>query len=282
MFRFTTALTIAALLSGAVFAQKGKTAKDKPNPDQKVVYKTVGGVELQLHVFKPKNEDVEHPRAAIVFFFGGGWVGGTPSQFYSQSRALADRGMVAFCAQYRVKKQHGTSPKECVEDGKSAMRWVRKHAAEFNVDPNRIAAGGGSAGGHVAAATATVDHFDAEGEDTTVSCQPNALALFNPVYDNGPDGYGYDRVKEYYKEISPIHNLDEDVPPTIVFLGTKDKLIPVSTGEAFRDKSKALGVRSELHLYKDAPHGFFNRDEAFDDTLEKTIAFFDSLGYLDN
>ena len=274
-----TAFCLAFLLAPLASAAD-RQPNNKPQPDEKVVYKVVGDLALKLHVFNPPATDSTKPKAAIVFFFGGGWNGGTPSQFYGQSRAIADLGMVAMCAEYRVKKTHGTSPKECVADGKSAIRWVRQNAAKLGIDPQRIAAGGGSAGGHVAAATATVKTFDDPNDDASVSCRPNALVLFNPVYDNGPDGYGYDRVQDYWQDISPMHNLSKTTPPTIVFLGTKDKLIPVATGEAFAAKLDAIGVRNELHLYKDAPHGFFNQGDAYEDTLAKSIQFLRSLGYI--
>ena len=253
----------------------------KAKPDRTVVFKSVGDVDLSLHVFEPKQAAASKPRPAIVFFFGGGWVGGSPSQFYGQSRRLADLGMVAFCAEYRVKKQHGTTPKDCVADGKSAIRWVRSNAREFNVDPDRLAAGGGSAGGHVAAATATVTEFDDPSDDLGISCRPSALVLFNPVFDNGPDGYGYDRVKKYWQQISPMHLLTDKTPPTTVFLGTKDKLIPVETGKKFQSKMTDLGGRCELHLYEGEGHGFFNRGESYRDTLEKTEQFLKSLGYIE-
>jgi acetyl esterase/lipase len=166
--------------------------------------------------------------------------------------------MVAVAAEYRIKSKHGTSPYECVRDGKSAIRFLRANAKKLGIDPNRLAAGGGSAGGHVAATTATVTAFNQKDEDTTVSCVPNALVLFNPVYDNGPEGYGQSRVKERWREFSPMHNIRKGIPPAIVFLGTNDKLIPVKTGEKFRDKMRAVGSRSELFLYEDQPHGFFN------------------------
>jgi acetyl esterase/lipase len=278
MIRLTaTLLTLASLC----LANPVLVSAQKPTPDEKVVYKTVDDVDLSLHVFQPKDQSTDSKRPAIVFFFGGGWVGGSPSQFYGQSRRLADLGMVAFCAEYRVKKRHGTTPKACVADGKSAIRWVRSHAAKYGIDPDRIAAAGGSAGGHVAAATATVDAFDDPADDRSVSCRPDALILFNPVYDNGPEGYGYDRVKEYWREISPLHRLSKSTPPAIVFLGTEDKLIPVSTAKAFQAKMREDGVRSELHLYDGQPHGFFNRGEAYKDTLKKTEAFLESLGYID-
>ena len=279
--RSTTALLVMSLLCASAMAQTDarKATPKKPAPDKVVAYKTVGDVTLSLHTFLPKSES-ETPRPAMVFFFGGGWNGGTPSQFYSQSRHLADLGMVCFCAEYRVKSRNKTSPKACVSDGKSAMRWVRENASTFNIDPERIAAGGGSAGGHVAAATATVKKFD-ESSDPQVSPVPSALVLFNPVYDNGPDGYGHARVKDYWRDFSPMHLLTKDVPPAIVFLGTKDGLIPVETAKAFQKKMRELGIRSDLHLYEGAKHGFFNKGDAYDDTLAKSVAFLRSLGYVD-
>ncbi len=141
--------------------------------------------------------------------------------------------MVAICAEYRTKKSHGTPPFECVKDAKSCVRWIRKNAKDLGIDGNRIAAAGGSAGGHLAAATATVANFD-EDKDKSISCIPNALVLFNPVFDNGPDGYGYERVKDQYKKFSPIDNIKKGLPPTLVMLGTKDRLIPVKTAEKFK------------------------------------------------
>ena len=250
----------------------------------KRLYKEIDGHELYLHCFFPYGHDPKTDRKpAIVFFFGGGWVGGTPKQFYPQCEYLADRGMVAISAEYRVKSRHKTTPFECVKDGKSALRWIRQNATELGVDPKRIGAGGGSAGGHVAASVATVPGLNEEDENLSVSCMPNALVLFNPVYDNSPDGFGHGKVKNRYQEISPMHNLKKGMPPTIVFLGDRDKLIPVSTAERFRDRMKELGNRSELVVYPGQPHGFFNKGKPGDGhskTLEEMDRFLNSLGWL--
>ncbi len=148
-------------------------------------------LEPDLCIFNPPGHASGYKTPAIVFFHGGGWNAGGPSQFFNQFRHLASRGMMAISAEYRLGKKHGTTPRECVQDGKSALRWVRSHAAQLGIDPDLLAAGGGSAGGHVAAAAALIEGFNETDEDLTVSCRPNTLVLFNPVIDNGPNGYGH-------------------------------------------------------------------------------------------
>lgn len=258
-------------------------------PDESVEYKKTAKEALKLHFFFPegfkKNDGIKRP--AIVFFFGGGWVGGSPSQFYPFCKHLASKGMVAVSAQYRTKKSHGTSPQECVKDGKSAVRWLRAHAGEYGIDPNKLAAGGGSAGGHVAASTATKTSFEEDSEDKSVSSWPNLLVLCNPVIDNGEKGYGYDRVKAYWQKISPLHNITKETPPSIFFLGSKDKLIPVATGEKWDAKIKEQGKMSELHVWDGAGHGFFNfkgKEEGggkyYKGIVEKMDAFLKANGYI--
>lgn len=269
-------LTVMLMFSYSAYA------KEQITPNETLTYKKIGEIELKLHVFNPENHKQTDQRPAIVFFFGGGWNGGSPSQFYAHCNYLASRGMVAISAEYRVKNKHKTTPQECVKDGKSAVRWIRYHANELGVDPGKVIAGGGSAGGHVAAATGTVKGFEEEGEDLSISSKPNALVLFNPVFDNGPDGYGYERVKEYWRDFSPMHNIAENTPPTIVFLGTKDSLIPVSTAENYKKEMESKGRRCDLHLYKDQPHGFFNysRKDNYRKTVIEMDRFLTSLGYL--
>ena len=276
-----------AKLSAAITeAEKGV-----PTPDaRRETYKQIGEVKLDLFVFHPSGHNQKTDKAPVaLFFFGGGWNGGSVAQFAPHCRYLTERGMVAIVADYRVASRHKTSPFECVKDGKSAVRWVRKNAGRLGVDPERIAVGGGSAGGHVAAATATIEGLNEAGEDNSVSAVPNALLLFNPVYDNGPDkGYGYERVKDRYLEISPMHNIRKGMPPAIVFLGTNDKLVPVETGKKFQQKMQEVGSRSDLHLYEDQGHGFFNHSqfkpgvtmEFYDKTVAEMDRFLVSLEFL--
>ena len=291
--KLAIALILALAVSAPALAQQAeKKKKDAEKPfameGAKVEqYKQIGDVKLSLHIFCPEGHKPSDSRPAAVFFFGGGWNGGSPTQFEQHCRYLASRGMVAMAAEYRVKSRNGTSPFECVADGKSAVRWIRANASQLGIDPKRIAGGGGSAGGHVAAAVGTLPGLDEPGEDASVSSKPNALLLFNPVYDNGPEGYGYDRVADRYKEISPMHNITKGAPPTIVFLGTNDKLIPVATAEAYKAKMEKVGSRCDLHLYEGQPHGFFNfrgkgdtGPKFYVETVTEMDKFLESLGYL--
>jgi acetyl esterase/lipase len=218
-----------------------------------VPYKKTSKGPLTLHVFKPQGQANE-PLPVIIFFFGGGWKHGTPLQFYPECAWFASRGMVAISADYRTASSHGTTPFEAVADGKSAIRWVRQHAKELGINPSKITAAGASAGGQVAAAAGTVGTLDEASEDPAVSSRPDALALWYPVIDNGPGGYGDEQMKARHREISPLHNISAKTPPAIVFLGTKDSLVPVATAREFEARMKAAGVRCEVKLIEGAGH----------------------------
>lgn len=249
------------------------------------LYKKADGRELPLYVVRPPHWTTVDRRPTIVFFHGGGWVGGKPTQFEQHSRYFASRGMVCVLVKYRLLRgDNNAPPVTCIEDARSAMRWVRGHAAKLGIDPQRIASAGGSAGGHLAAHVGMVEGTDDPADDLTISAKSNAMILFNPVLDNGPGNWGSGRVGERYPEFSPAHNISSDDPPAIVFLGEEDKLIPVSTMERFRDGMRAAGVRCDLHRYAGQGHGFFNFEKSggryYAMTVRAADAFLASLGWL--
>lgn len=265
---------LLALVSSTMLAAEVAT--------QTVSYKKAGDRDLQLFIEKPADWKATDTRPAIVFFFGGGWVGGNPKQFQEQSRYLAGRGMVGIRVEYRVlPKGDKGPPVVCCNDAKSAMRWVRAHAAELGIDPQRIAAAGGSAGGHLAAFTSMVEGVDDPADDLNVSPRGNALVLFNPVLDNGPEGgYAAARIGDRYKEFSPAHNITPDDPPAIVFLGSRDELISTAMLERFKSNMTKAGVRCETRVYEGQPHGFFNKEPYLTATLIEADRFLASLGWL--
>ena len=249
---------------------------------EQIPYKQNDSTQLFMEIYHPVVIDTSIKSPAIVFYFGGGWNSGSINQFKPHANYFSKRGLVCFLVDYRVKKSHQTTPFESLKDAKSAIRYIREHAEKFNVDPSKIIAAGGSAGGHLAAAAALIDDYNEDSDDMSIPCKPNALMLFNPVIDNGPGGYGYDRIGDAYKNFSPLHNIKSGAPPTILFLGTNDKLIPVETVTYYQTVMNKVESRCDVHLYEGEPHGFFNYKnfEYYKKTISEGDKFLQSLGYL--
>jgi acetyl esterase/lipase len=257
-------------------------------PDRIVPYKTIGAVTLSVSIFNPPGHTAATPKPGIVFFHGGGFNVGAPSNFYAQAQYLASRGMVAISVEYRIRTRHQTTQHEAIMDAFSAMRWVRQHTADLGLDPKRIAVAGGSAGGFLAAAVTTLSGLDQPGEDTTTGTRPNALILFNSMIDRGPGSRAFAKVEaamgDKWRTISPLHNLYPDFPPTIHFLGRADKNIPVASAQKMKVEIEKIGARCDLHLYDGQAHGFFNYgrdgDTHYRLTLIAADKFLTSLGWL--
>lgn len=284
-------ITLAILAPLSLHAQKADKKKGtiklttETVATSEVVYKKTPQGELKLHLYKPAGEiGITALRPCVVFFFGGGWKSGSYLQFVPQAEYLASRGLVAACADYRILNVHGTTPDKAVEDAKSAIRWVRGHATELGIDPQKIIASGGSAGGHLAACTALVTAYDAESDDKSISAKPNAMVLFNPAMNI--DTLFKERVAEARpgftleaaEAITPNRFVAKDTPPAIFFFGTADKL-KVGADE-YVQKARALGLRAEMWTAADQPHGFFNRAPWTQVTARQMHVFLASLGYL--
>lgn len=289
-------LLATSLLAAILFAQQAPAPWPPEMKGASVeTYKTIGDTSLKLYIYRPEGkQDVRSP--AIVFFFGGGWTGGTPGQFEQQCRYLASRGMVAIAADYRVKSRNQSTVTDAVRDAKSAIRYVRQNAARLGVDPARIAAAGGSAGGHLAASAGIITGLDEPAEDPKISSRPDALVLFNPVVILAPvpgdealtKGSGAIAARGQQEPpaaaVSPWHHVATGQPPTIIFHGKADTTVPYLTVESFTRQMKAAGNRCELVGFEGENHGFFNFRPAgnkyYDATLQATDKFLVSLGFL--
>lgn len=262
------------LLSCTVFAAQG-------TPELKnVIYKTVGERELRIYIDYPPGWKASDTRPAIIFFFGGGWNKGTVGQFQVQAEYFASRGLVAARADYRVKSRDEVTPDKCVEDARSAVRWMRQNAKRLGIDPKGLIASGGSAGGHLAACTMIAKSVEADGDDLSVSTIPQAMVLFNPVL-NFENEQIIERVngdKQLARKISPTLHMDKNSPPALILFGTEDKL--KIHGEEYWKKAEALGVRAEKYLAQGQGHGFFNRSPWRERTLVAADKFLASLGFL--
>ncbi len=285
----TLALLCVTTFASAQQAPKAKAKGGKLNQpkltEQEVkheekLYKTTPQGELKLHISQPMDWKASDKRPVIVCFFGGGWSKGSYAQFVSLCDYLAARGMVGISADYRISSIHHTTPDKCVEDAKSAIRYVRSHAPELGIDPDRIVSSGGSAGGHLAACTALIEGLDADSDDKSISPRPQAMVLFNPVVNfdefmpKPVDAEG----KISAASITPNRFIKAGTPPAIFFFGTEDKLI--AGAKEYQAKGQPLGLRAELWTAAGQGHSFFNRAPWIQLTAKKTDEFLSSLGYI--
>jgi acetyl esterase/lipase len=269
---------------GKTSATAAANAPEPPDFDEKHAYKKVGDTSLWLYAYQPKDHQADAQTPAIVFFFGGGWRNGSPGQFAHHCKYFAERGMVAITVEYRVSSRHSVKIEDCVEDAKSAMRWVRGNAKQLGIDPDCIASGGGSAGGHLAACVSLIDDFNAKTDDQQISPLPNAMVLFNPFMGLADIGEVPDssRTRGPYEKVFPLTYATKNQPPCVMFFGTADRLL--SGAELFRQKSAEAGNDCKIVTWEGQGHGFFNHGKAdgryFNLTVAEADKFLTKLGWL--
>jgi len=275
---------IAELAAGAACALlAGVPAReDQMVQTRQYVYKQTPQGALSVHLDLPPGWSPDDRRPAIVLFFGGGWTDGSPHHFARQAARFAARGMVAARPDYRTRSRHDTTPLDAVEDARSAMRWLRANAARFGVDAQRIAAGGGSAGGHLAACAYAAADVNAPDDDLSVSPVPDLLVLFNPVMNTHAlrqAGFFAGMRPQDVMRISPVQHLAADAPAAIMFYGTEDPLL--GGGREWVEKAAEVGVETELWTAKGQGHGFFNSSPWLEASLRLADQFLVRHGYLE-
>jgi acetyl esterase/lipase len=235
------------------------------------VYKEVDGLPLKLYLFNPAHHQEGSRTPAVVCIHGGGWSGGSPQLFFPHCRYFASRDMVAFSISYRLTSREGVTPGDCIEDCKSAVRWIRKNAVRLGVDPDRIAILGDSAGGHLAACLGVMDRgeFEAPGEDRSVSALGNALLLYNPVVDLTRDNLlrivpegrplrgepGLSR-EEIGRKVSPLFSIHPGQPPALLMHGLDDTNVAPDQARRFAEAMRQAGNRCDLVLLPKTQHAF--------------------------
>ena len=256
-----------------------RTAKEL-TPTRAVLYKTVAKYPRELRIFEPKDHQPGDQRPCFLAIHGGGWTAGTPDVMYCVASHFAGKGWLGVSMQYRIQRaERGTTVFDSVRDGRSAVRYLRTHAAEFGIDPNRIVVGGRSAGGHLAIGTALFDGVDEPGEDSTISCVPNAVICYSAVLDTSEAGYGQATIGERWRELSPLLHVRAGLPPTLVLHGIRDTITPVAGAKAFADEMLKVGNRCELILNDRGNHSYMMRTEPlFTEAMQQTTDFLDKCG----
>jgi acetyl esterase/lipase len=240
-----------AVLTLALVLGSSSDSQEPLQPDVRI-YKSTGDTTLKAYIFMRQGQNRATPRAAIVLLHGGGWTTGSPEWMQDDARRYAELGMVAIAGEYRLSDQKKVTPLDAMEDVRSLIRWVRTKATDLSIDPNRIAAYGVSAGGHLALSAAVFPHTE---EDRT-SAVPDMLILLSPpvslMSDKWPQLLLGTRTES--KTISPAENVIRRLPPIVIIEGGSDTVTPPLAARRFCDRAKQLGGSCELNLYPKLGH----------------------------
>jgi acetyl esterase/lipase len=264
-FRSNIALEIFVVLLLIGVAQSFVKAQQPPSEkftvERDVVYRKVDGEELKLDAYVPKGE-VKFP--AVVVIHGGAWRMGDKAAYAAECTSLANNGYAAFTIRYRLLPKHKFPA--CVEDCKSAVRWVRHNAAKYKVDPQRIGAYGHSAGGHLAAMLATMGgtpQFNGDADAKPGDSRIQAAACMAGVFEFPPIDIAIFREflgaspkdnPDVYKQASPLHHVSKDTAPVLILHGDQDNLVPLIGSQRFADALTKAGVENQLVVLKGVGH----------------------------
>ncbi len=234
-----------------------------------IVYTKAGGVELKLDIVSPAKG--EGPFPSVLVIHGGAWRAGNKSDTRQVMREFAGRGYVAVSPQYRF------CPREVfpaqLYDVKAAVRWMKQHAKEQKMDPDRIGAVGFSAGAHLALMLGVTSPSDGlEGEAPAGSPDSRIRAVVNYF---GPVDLAATDIPEVSKPLvrdflgatpierpdlaamaSPRTYLTRDDPPILTFQGTKDPLVPHTQAVELAEAMTAAGIPGRVELLVGAGHGW--------------------------
>jgi len=227
-----------------------------------IEYAVADGESLKLDLYLPQATNSSPP--LVVWIHGGGWKNGDKAKVNPAILRLVDDGYAVASINYRL-KDLSIHPKN-IHDCKGAIRWLRVHAATYGYDPERIAVGGGSAGGHLALLLGLGSGVDAlEGTVGGNTGQSSAVRAIIDLY--GPSelnimadaqerfNRAHDFDPEQLAEASPLNYLTQDDPPVLIFHGDQDRTVPVGQSILLHERYRQLGLESELHILEGAGHG---------------------------
>lgn len=240
------------------------TAAPTSFPDaETVVLRDTTPEPVRIHIFKPKDWKAGDKRPGFVWFFGGGFVKGTPAQSAGWARRAAKMGMIGIAPDYRtVSRWPGVNATHCVADARAAMRWAQDHAAELGLDPERIVVGGSSAGGHLALWTAIAKNPPGIPDSEAPLFKPAAILLSCPAADTSKtSGMRGDRFKLLLPgfdpdSYSPLQNLDPKMPPVLLIHGDADTTVPYAHAVALHKALTDSGNECEFVTVPGGTHKF--------------------------
>ncbi len=229
-----------------------------------IEYKNVDSISLQLDLYKLKN--LQTPAPVMIFIHGGAWRTGKRSDYLPYLIDYAKKGYITITVSYRLVKQ-AIFP-AAVQDVNCAVKWIRSNAEEYGIDANKMVLIGGSAGGHLAMMVGYAGNevlFDEGCSIENTSKVKAVIDLYGPADLTTPYAQGTYQTKDFmgspyednpqlYKLASPKTYISPDDPPTLIFQGTIDSLVPVSQSDSLDIWLSRAGVPHEYHRLKGWPH----------------------------
>ncbi len=242
-----------------------------------IVYKTTNNRDVSLRAYYPGSWKASDRRPVMLLFHGGSWVTGHRFQMYKWAKYFAARGIVAISASYT----YGTVS-SCVIDTRSAMRWVKANASTLGIDPNKVIAGGSSAGAHLAGSLYSIDGINDPNDDLSISTKPNILVFLDPAINLNRTQIN-DLTTEWSQTIANeaqfyTNGIDQNTPPTIYFCGSDDERSNLA--HMSRQLSIPYNIESEFWVGKEGRHGFADEEVFFDPIAYRLDKFLIKHGML--
>ncbi len=211
-----------------------------------------------MQIFLPDSATKDGKRPVMVFFHAGDWQEGKPDWYFDDCKAYAGKGWVACAVEYRTWSREGALPFEAVEDARSAIRWLRQYAVEYNIDTGRIVADGYDAGGQLALACAMTDKYNGKTDDLPISPAPNLIMVTSALFDltdaNNAWIIQHFKDKNALRTISPLYLVKKGLPPILIIHGRKDAQEDYAVARHVATLIRDAGNRISFHPIDEAPH----------------------------
>ncbi len=291
---YTAATTYKKLLPAYPFIRiAGSEVPASVQAIRGITYVQRDGHALQLDLYLPAGAK-SAPAPGIVFVHGGGWRAGVRENFAPMAIRMAERGYAAATISYRLSPE-ALYP-AAVQDARAAVRWMRTHAAEYGIDASRIAIGGGSAGGQIAALAGVTDglaRFDPDDGPGAVSSGVQAIVNIDGLsdftseaarrYEDDPArqpssagawfGGRYAEKEALWREASPLFHVNAKTSP-VLFIGSGQARFSVGREEMLA-RLRESGVPGRVVVLPGTPHSFWLFEPWIGATVEAVVGFLD-------